>query len=68
MMEEEENYIVLKKNAGAFQENIKFPIEYRKMLNILLLNQIDATPNALLKVHANSCVNSDLIEDNEEDE
>lgn len=68
MMEEEENYIVLKKNAGSFQENIKFPIEYRKMLNILLLNQIDATPNALLKVHANSCVNSDLIEDNEEDE
>lgn len=67
MMAEEENYIVLKKNAGAFQENIKFPMDYHKMLNCLLLSQIDATPGTLLRVHANSCVNPDVVEDDDEE-
>ena len=67
MMEEEESYIVLKKNAGVYQENIKFPMEYHQTLNNLLLSQINAAPGTLLRVHANSCVNPDVIEDNDEE-
>ena len=67
MMEEEESYIVLKKNAGVYQENIKFPMEYHQTLNNLLLSQINITPGTLLRVHANSCVNPDVIEDNDEE-
>ena len=66
MILEEEQFLVLKKNAGTFQENIKFPLAYRKMLNCLLLSQINTTPGTLLRVHANSCINPDIIEDNEE--
>lgn len=68
MIEEEEQYIVLKKNAGAYQENIKFPMDYHKMLNCLLLQQIDAHPGTLLRVHANSCVNPDVIEENDDED
>jgi hypothetical protein len=68
MISEEEQFIVLKKNAGAYQENIKFPMNYRKMLNGLLLNQINVTPGTLLRVHANSCVNPDIVEDDDNDE
>ena len=67
MMEEEESYIVLKKNAGVYQENIKFPMEYHQTLNNLLLSQINAAPGTLLRVHANSCVDPDVIEDNDEE-
>jgi len=67
MMLEEEQYVVLKKNSGAMQENIKFPMDYHKMLNGLLLNQINITPGTLLRVHANSCVNPDIVEDSEEE-
>ena len=67
MMLEEEEFIALKKNAGVYQENIKFPINYHKKLNELLLCQIDVTPGTLLRVHANSCVNPDIIEDNDEE-
>lgn len=67
MMNEEEQYIVLKKNAGAYQENIKFPMDYHKVLNGLLLQQINVTPGTLLRVHANSCVNPDIMEDLEEE-
>ena len=67
MIAEEEQFIVLKKNAGVFQENIKFPISYHKVLNNLLRNQIDVASNTLLKIHANSCVNPDIV-DNEDDE
>ena len=38
LIDQEENYIVLKKNAGAFQENIKFPMQDRFQLTELLLN------------------------------
>lgn len=65
MIAEEEQFIVLKKNAGVFQENIKFPISYHKVLNNLLLNQIDVASNTLLKIHANSCVSSDITDDEE---
>ena len=67
MIEEEEKYIVLKKNAGAFQENIKFPMSFHKTLNDLLLSQIEVSSENLLKVHANSCVNPNVIELEEEE-
>jgi hypothetical protein len=67
MIAEEEQYIVLKKNAGAYQENIKFPMEYHKTLNNLLLQQVNIAPGTLLRVHANSCVNPDSIEEDNED-
>ena len=67
MIEEEELYLVLKKNAGAYQENIKFPMNYHKTLNNLLLQQIEVSSGTLLRVHANSCVNPDVIEDDDED-
>ncbi len=66
MMKEEEQYLVLKKNAGVYQENVKFPMDYHKALNNLLLQQLEVSADALLKVHANSCVNFEIIEDDEE--
>lgn len=66
MISEEEDYIVLKKNAGVFQENIKFPMEYHKQLNTLLLNQLNLNTGTLLKVHNNSCLNPSDIQDEEE--
>ena len=65
MIQEEEEYVVLKKNAGVFQENIKFPVEYRDNLNKLLLKQINKSPEGLLKVHSNSSFNFNL--ESEED-
>lgn len=66
MMSEEEDYIVLKKNAGAFQENIKFPMSYHEILNNLLLTQIDVEQGTLMKVHNNSCLNPTNDFDDEE--
>jgi hypothetical protein len=66
MIEEEEKYIVLKKNAGAFQENIKFPMEYHDKLNTLLLNQLNLDTGTLLKVHNNSCLNPSNVEEDED--
>lgn len=63
----EEKNLVLKKNAGAFQENIKISMQDRIKLNNLLLQQIGLTTNAaLIKVHSNSCF-SNNIEENDED-
>ena len=57
LIQNEEQYIVLKKNAGAYQENIKFPMEDRFQLTELLLNQINLHNNLeLKKVHNNSCL------------
>jgi hypothetical protein len=67
LIDKEEKYIVLKKNAGAYQENIKFPMEDRFTLTELLLSQIDLHNNlALKKVHNNSCLTKGI--DNCEDE
>ena len=60
MISEEEKYIVRKKNAGTFQENIKFPIEYRNILNQLILNQVNISTDNLLKVHKNSCLDETI--------
>ena len=63
MIQEEENFIVLKKNAGEYQENIKFPMSYREELNSLLLNQINQSAEGLLKVHSNSCFSCNYQEE-----
>ena len=62
----EETNLVLKKNAGAFQENIKIPMQDRIKLNNLLLEQIGLkTTAALIKVHSNSCFSNNTEEDEE---
>lgn len=61
MMQKEEEFIVLKKNAGKYQENIKFPMEYRFKLTELLLQQINLHNNLeLKKIHNNSCLTKTL--------
>lgn len=67
LIQNEETYISLKRNAGAYQENIKFPMDFRFKLTDLLLKQIGLTINdALKKIHNNSCLTK-TIENNEED-
>lgn len=39
MMKEENKYLVYKKNAGKFQESIKFPDQYRERLNELMFGK-----------------------------
>ena len=41
MTSKESDYLVYKKNAGVYQESIKFPTEYRNSLNNLLFKNID---------------------------
>lgn len=41
MISKENDYLVYKKNASEMQENIKFPDEYRKKLNKLLVSILD---------------------------
>ncbi len=56
MSKNENKYIIKKKNAGVAQENIKFPIKYRNMINnrifSILKSKIDS--KVIDKVHANS--------------
>ena len=66
MISEEEQYIVRKKNAGQYQENIKFPMEYRQQLNNLLLSQLGIKNDSLLLVHSNSCLNKEINLEEEE--
>ena len=56
MTENESKYIIKKKNAGVAQENIKFPIKYRKMINDRILRILNSTiaSSSLEIVHANS--------------
>lgn len=53
---EEEKYYIYKKNAGAYQENIKFPKAYRDEIDEFFLEAIgvDGTPQIFDSVHANS--------------
>lgn len=55
IISKEKEYLVYKKNAGAIQENIKFPEQYRKDLNEILLNQLNIKCDNLLDIHKNSC-------------
>ena len=57
----ETGYLVYKKNAGAFQENIKFPEMFRTTLNNLLLKAIglpQQDSSLFDPVHANTIVPS----------
>lgn len=67
MIESENDYIVLKRNAGAYQENIKFPMADRAKLNTILLDQIGLGTGTLLKVHNNSCINPTNDTEDEDD-
>lgn len=53
---EEENCIVKKMNAGAAQENIKFPEKYRKAINkrLLAILGFSIDESILDQIHANS--------------
>jgi hypothetical protein len=55
MIAQENEYIVLKKNAGSYQENIKFPMSYREHLNKLL-----GVEENILFIHANSCFSREI--------
>ena len=55
LIEQEEHFIVTKMNAGAVQENIKFPEEYREKINRRLLSLLGCreVANRFRGVHAN---------------
>lgn len=55
MIEKEKEYIITKKNAGAVQENIKFPKEYRRKINARILSILGCkcNLNVLDSIHAN---------------
>lgn len=68
MFQDEEKYIVLKKNAGKFQENIKFPTEYRNKLNIILSQMFGEEQYDFSKIHSNSLlINEESVDENEEE-
>lgn len=56
LISEEKNFIVTKVNAGAVQENIKYPEEYRKIINQKILDILHTNTDVetLDKVHSNS--------------
>lgn len=57
MMARESDYLVYKKNAGAAQENVKFPDCYRQNINYMLLSalgvDVDKDEDIFSIVHAN---------------
>ncbi len=62
LKENENSYLIKKMNAGSIQENIKFPEEIRKKINIKILellkfNKADA--DKLIQVHANCFFDND---------
>ena len=62
MMQEEDNYIITKMNAGTVQENIKFPEKYRESINgriLEILGQPGDLGEDLLKIHSNSFFEED---------
>ncbi|UUD36806.1 Probable type I restriction enzyme BthVORF4518P M protein [Mycoplasmopsis californica] len=61
MIEKENEFLISKMNAGNKQENIKFPIKYRKLLNERFLKILDLKLdiNLLEKIHKNSYFNQD---------
>jgi len=63
MMIDEEKYIITKLNAGIFQENIKFPIRYRDMINQRLLDILGCQNQLkhLDLIHSNSFFRNEEI-------
>lgn len=57
MINKEKDYVSTKVNAGAKQENIKFPKEYRELINnkiFQLLGTTGQTSSVFNKIHANN--------------
>ena len=57
MINKEKNYVSTKMNAGAKQENIKFPKEYRELINNKIFQLLGTTGQAgsvFNKIHANN--------------
>lgn len=55
MIEQENNFKITKKNAGELQENIKFPEEYRNIINSRILKILDSDTDcsAFNFIHSN---------------
>lgn len=56
MIEEEEDWLVYKLNAGEEQENIKFPAEYRAKINYYLQKALGINIVDMENIHSNSCL------------
>lgn len=56
MSTREEKYIVTKNNAGMMQENIKFPLQYRRMINQRMLKILGSQQSEEIfnEIHSNS--------------
>ena len=57
MISKEKDYVSTKVNAGAKQENIKFPKEYRRLINSRILRLLDTKKESIdifEKLHSNS--------------
>jgi len=55
LIQNENNYIITKINAGKLNENIKFPEKYRKQINnrILKILKLDFDEKILNSIHLN---------------
>ena len=67
MQENENKYLVYKMNAGKSQENIKFPIEYRNMINKVFFDALGIKKDISIfnKVHSSSLFNESEYDNNE---
>ena len=68
MQNNESKYLTYKMNAGKKQENIKFPIKYRKKINKIFLDVlgINESVNVFNRVHSSSLFAESEDEDNED--
>ena len=68
MINSEKEYISVKVNAGAEQENIKFPKKYRDQINKILLELLgtNISPDEFLAVHSNMYFYENSEEDPDE--
>lgn len=53
MIEEEDKFLVYKKNAGKDQENIKFPEKYRTEINNIILKHFGLSSAPINSIHNN---------------
>lgn len=67
MMQNEDKYLVYKKNASKMQENIKFPIKYRNDINKIFFEilGIDEDVSVLDKIHSSRIFEKELEDENE---
>jgi predicted RNA methylase len=70
MIQQEESYLVYKKNASEMQESVKFPVSHRDSLNALLIG-ILGTPfdvREFDRVHSNTLITNEACGEEGEDE